>query len=585
MKDIPTELENLRVIVFNDDQTPYVFILRLLQTVFGKSETDARSIARLAHESGRAECGSYPPQIAQALVDEARARIAGGGFPLVIETQGLSGDMAAGHRQCGFCARAESQVKLLYQGPGVYICDLCILNGAAHLSAALVHQKFKYSYEVLSWHFAGLPKDEIVTSMRTFPERMRADLQVAVEREFSGDAIKFVGVDSEHNYEPLTIAALMKDDRNAKLLAPLQYHDVDIGESESVPCLQNGLWLRQEGDLRYAVLLARVQRYSGESVIQIEIAVGAGERGSLLTQRCFNSLERAVNAARSYRGKVLSLELSQHYSGKSNGIMVHRLAPVAREDVVLPEATLALLDRNILRFADDREKLKSLGQSAKKGVLLYGPPGTGKTHTIRYLAQSLPGHTTFLVTAEQVGLLSEYFSLARLLQPAMIVIEDADLIARDREAMASPCEEALLNKLLNEMDGLKEDADIFFILTTNRPQQLEAALAARPGRIDQAIEFPLPDDAGRDKLIRLYGKGLALPDELVAKTIARTKGVSAAFIKELMRRTSQNIIESTGTDIAGIEHIDAALEEMLFAGGRLNTALLGGVEDGAPTVG
>jgi SpoVK/Ycf46/Vps4 family AAA+-type ATPase len=60
-------------------------------------------------------------------------------------------------------------------------------------------------------------------------------------------------------------------------------------------------------------------------------------------------------------------------------------------------------------------------------------------------------------------------NLARLLQPSMVVIEGVDLIARDREQMGS-CEEPLLNKLLNEMDGLKEDADILFVLATNRPE-------------------------------------------------------------------------------------------------------------------
>ena len=91
--------------------------------------------------------------------------------------------------------------------------------------------------------------------------------------------------------------------------------------------------------------------------------------------------------------------------------------------------------------------------------------------------------------------------LARLLQPSMVVIEDVDLIARDRTTMGSPCEEAMLNKLLNEMDGLRPDADILFVLTTNRPGALEAALASRPGRVDQAIEFPLPDEEGRTKLV------------------------------------------------------------------------------------
>ena len=186
--------------------------------------------------------------------------------------------------------------------------------------------------------------------------------------------------------------------------------------------------------------------------------------------------------------------------------MVHRLPPVAREEVILPEQTLRLLDRNVLKFVESRDALRRLGQSTRKGVLLYGPPGTGKTHTIRYLAANLPGHTTLIITAEQIAYLGAYMSLARLLQPTMVVIEDVDLIARQREEMNGPCEEALLNKLLNEMDGLKEDADILFVLTTNRPEQLESALAGRPGRIDQAIEVPLPDEIGRGKLVRLTAR-------------------------------------------------------------------------------
>ena len=82
----------------------------------------------------------------------------------------------------------------------------------------------------------------------------------------------------------------------------------------------------------------------------------------------------------------------------------------------------------------------------------------------------------------------------------MIVTEDVDLVARRREERHGPCDESILNKLLNEMDGLREDAAVLFVLTTNRPEHLEAALASRPGRIDQAIEFPLPNDEGRRQL-------------------------------------------------------------------------------------
>src|SRR4029077_14273238 len=237
--------------------------------------------------------------------------------------------------------------------------------------------------------------------------------------------------------------------RHAQAIAPAQYHDVDVGESAPVKCLNNGLWLCQSEGLRYAVVLSSHREHGYESGTRIDIAVPAGAEGGALLQRCFTELESAVNAARSYRGKILSLDGDSDYRGRSRGIMVHKLPSVQREDVILPEATLKLLDRNILTFVGSRSQLRVLGQSTRKGILLYGPPGTGKTHTIRYLASNLPGHTTLIITAAQVELLAHYMSLARLLQPAMVVIEDVDLIARDRNQMG-PCEESLLNRLLNE---------------------------------------------------------------------------------------------------------------------------------------
>jgi ATP-dependent 26S proteasome regulatory subunit len=159
-----------------------------------------------------------------------------------------------------------------------------------------------------------------------------------------------------------------------------------------------------------------------------------------------------------------------------------------------------------------------------------------------------------------------------------VVIEDVDLIARDRRAMG-PCEESMLNELLNQMDGLKEDADILFVLTTNRPQDLEGALASRPGRVDQAIEVPLPDDTGRQKLIELYGRGLPLGEAVITEAVRRTNGVSAAFIKELMRRIVQTSIARDGGSTVVSGDVGEALDDMLFAGGRLNVKLLGGAQE------
>ena len=167
------------------------------------------------------------------------------------------------------------------------------------------------------------------------------------------------------------------------------------------------------------MVLSTDRDYGREAGTRIEIAVPAGADGAEFVQRCFSELASAVNAARCYRGKVLSLEATADYSGRSRGIMVHKLPPVQREEVILPETTLKLLDRNVLNFVGSRAQLRRLGQSTRKGILLYGPPGTGKTHTIRYLASNLPDHTTLIITAAQVGLLAHYMNLARLLQPAI----------------------------------------------------------------------------------------------------------------------------------------------------------------------
>jgi hypothetical protein len=359
------------------------------------------------------------------------------------------------------------------------------------------------------------------------------------------------------------------------LIGPLQFDEVDAGELQPARCLKTALWLAREKETPFGLLITPATRYGRAEGVHLEAVVPAGGGYAEFSRRLLDDIERTVNEASSYRGKVLSLEQSDNYFGRAGSIKVHRLRSVARDQIILPEKTLSLLERNVTRFVEQRDKLLSLKMAVKKGLLLYGPPGTGKTHTIHYLASQLKNHTTLLITAEQVGLLDEYMQLARFLQPAMIVIEDVDLIARARASMRNVCEEVLLNRLLNEMDGLREEASVLFILTTNQPEQLEVALASRPGRIDQAIEFPLPDEEGRRKLVHLYSRGMTLGDELVETVVRKTKGASAAFIKELMRRSAQFLIETNGKDDLTLQHVESALDEMLFSGGSLNAKLLG----------
>jgi hypothetical protein len=431
----------------------------------------------------------------------------------------------------------------------------------------------------LKRHFGKRPLQDLITASRTFPVTARVDVQLALDKMFAKHPkAKLVGVHTQYQHETLTVAHLLGNQHFPVVIGPLQNEEIDIGETLPARCLRQGLWLVQDDAVPFALLLSSAFRFGHAEGTHIEIAVPPGEAGSHLSRRLLDELEALVRQTASYRGKVISLESPDRYSGQHGPLRVHKLRNVQRDEVILPEKTLQLLDRNIGDFVRQRERLRKLGLPIKKGLLFYGPPGTGKTHTIHYLAGQLPDHTTLLVTAEQVGLLDHYFQLARFLQPAMIVIEDVDLIARARETMYGPCDESILNKLLNEMDGLREDAAVLFVLTTNRPDSLEAALASRPGRIDQAIEFPLPDENGRRLLVRLYACGLPLDESVVETIVRRTDKASAAFIKELMRRAAQFYIQNGGDGPLQLVDVNAALEEMLFTGGSLNAKLLGAAD-------
>ena len=575
MSDASAEASHVQVFIHGDDETPGDFVVDLLHSVFKIPFAKADNLAETTDRYGQALCGTYSREAADEVLVTARQRIHAAGHPLLITTEAISANDAANPGCCKVCG-AFSNGKLL--SLSAVVCDDCIDEVRSKQAEEAPDKQFDYACEALGWHLVGLPRDQLVARSRQFPWHMRADVQTALDKMFSASPIRFFGIHERQRYETLTIAALSRDDRNSPGIAPAQYHDVDIGDSSPVKCLQNGLWLCEAEGLRYAVLLSSHREYSRESGIRVEIVLAKGEAGAEFVRQCFSELASAVNAAGCYRGKILSLDSASDYRGSSNGIMVHKLAAVQREDVILPETTLKLLDRNVLSFVGRRAQLRQLGQSCRKGILLYGPPGTGKTHTIRYLASNLPGHTTIIMTAAQIAMLDQYMELARLLQPSMVVIEDVDLIASDRNEMG-PCEEALLNDLLNQMDGLKEDADILFVLTTNRPETLESALAGRPGRIDQAIEVPLPDETGRRKLVKLYGNALPLGDAVVVEAAQRTNGVSAAFIKEMMRRIAQASIIRDGGATVESEDISEALDDMLVAGGRLNTMLLGGAQE------
>jgi ATP-dependent 26S proteasome regulatory subunit len=169
-----------------------------------------------------------------------------------------------------------------------------------------------------------------------------------------------------------------------------------------------------------------------------------------------------------------------------------------------------------------------------------------------------------------------------MLTPATIILEDVDLIGTERQHQTVSAN-ALLFELLNQMDGLADDTDLLFVLTTNRPEILEPALAARPGRIDQAIEVPPPDAACRRRLLDLYGAGLNTDGIDWDRLVERTAGASGAFVRELLRKAAVFAAEdSNGNELVIREkHLDESLAELVVAGGALTHSLLGANVSGA----
>jgi len=167
--------------------------------------------------------------------------------------------------------------------------------------------------------------------------------------------------------------------------------------------------------------------------------------------------------------------------------------------------------------------------------------------------------------------------------PAVVVLEDVDLVAQDRSFDQG--DNPILFELLDAMDGAAADSDLLFILTTNRAEVLERALAARPGRVDVAVEIERPDAQARRKLFELYAArtDLEMTPALLDEVSRRTEGVTASFLKELVRRCVLTALqpgpESTTITADDVTH---ALDDMLDDAQHVTRALLGSGGSDAP---
>ncbi len=343
--------------------------------------------------------------------------------------------------------------------------------------------------------------------------------------------------------------------------------DLPNGPGSALGCLRLALLLVTDLHGRYIVMVQGPSEH--QRSLQVEVAGLPVD----VAQGLLAELDRLRTELNVYRGHLLDVALDP-----MGGVILHFADPsgIGRDDVVLPAAVLARVERHALAVADHREALLAAGQHLKRGLLLYGPPGTGKTHTVRYLLGQMTGYTRLVLTGRSLAAVGGVTDLARLLQPAVVVLEDVDLVAEDRSF--GPASSPVLFDLLDAMDGAAPDADLLFLLTTNRADLLEPALAARPGRVDVAVEIALPDGPARQRLLALYGHNvpLMLTEEDLRLAVERTEGVTASFLRELIRRS---VLESLHDDpaltaVTGAQ-LSCALDDLLDVAQEVTRTLLG----------
>jgi ATPase family associated with various cellular activities (AAA) len=409
-----------------------------------------------------------------------------------------------------------------------------------------------------------------------FPTTEHPNLQLALDAVLPGAEV--VGIASRHPGFSAGLADLTSSAGIAGLLrtGPVQYVNVEVGDGRVVRCVSGGLFLVQHGGAPVALVLSRGDHAYGphNDVLRVEgISPAEDAVGSLLAE-----LRASMRQHNVFRGKVVSLHQSE--MGQAS-VRFHTVADVPRESVILPPGTMERLERQAIGIAEQAERLRAAGRHLKRGVLLHGPPGTGKTLSVTYLLGAMPGRTTILLTGRGLGLIEEAVAIARELLPATVVFEDIDLVAAER--MMDMGDGGALFELLNQMEGVEEDADLLFLLTTNRPDIVEPALAARPGRVDLALEIPLPDEDGRRRLLALYAEGAELDAETERDIVARTEGTTGAFIRELMRQAALRAALE-GEARPSSREVIAVLDELLDERSALTRRLLGqpGEGEGRP---
>lgn len=202
------------------------------------------------------------------------------------------------------------------------------------------------------------------------------------------------------------------------------------------------------------------------------------------------------------------------------------------------------------------DQYTKFGLSPSKGVLFYGPPGTGKTLLAKAVATEVSANFISVKGPELLSMwygesesnIRDIFDKARAAAPTVVFLDELDSIAKARGGSlgdAGGASDRVVNQLLTEIDGMNAKKNVFVIGATNRPDQIDPAIL-RPGRLDQLIYVPLPDETGRLSILTAQLRNTPLEPGLDLKTIAQaTQGFSGADLSYIVQRAAKFAIKDS----------------------------------------
>lgn len=426
--------------------------------------------------------------------------------------------------------------------------------------------------QTLTGHLGVRPK-ELSVIVEEIPAHRLVDLDILLEAIAGRDpSARLVGIGGGEQRNHMSLSDMVQHAQMyaAFPLATPDYTNQPVGPDEQRQTIALGLRLFRYDGAAIAVLQREAKPNFGRQLATLEVlAATPVETAAFLAE-----VRRRMEHESVFKSQIVSFQVSE-YGPSMGGVTFIRRPELDRADIILPHGVLGRVEDHTLGIGRQGQALKAHGQHLKRGLLLYGPPGTGKTHTVRYLLSQSKGTTVVLLSGGALARISEAAKLARALAPSIVVLEDCDLIAEDRNFGHGP--QPLLFEVLDAMDGLDSDSDVAFVLTTNRADKLERALAQRPGRVDLAVEIPKPVEHERLKLLQLYTRQLAFSIPALAAAAAQTEGTTASLAKELIRRAV--VAASLVGEVPGDAHLAAATSQLMDDTASLTRSLLGSGPD------